>query len=177
MRTTSESAGGCVGKRHGRLDYHFYRSGAESPDEWSVGPPSQTPQTLKLLALAALRLSRPSRRIPGPRAVQLYIQTMSAPAHRTYAIPEGFTLHKENTSAILLPASNDAFLNPVQEFNRDLSVACIRTWGDLINEQRRAKWEKDAERKAARRKGKKARGVFAVSAGAWWFLGSRGCSR
>ncbi|EKM55583.1 uncharacterized protein PHACADRAFT_256307 [Phanerochaete carnosa HHB-10118-sp] len=74
-------------------------------------------------------------------------------------VPEGYTLHSENSAHILLPADNGAFLNPVQEFNRDLSIACIRTWGDLMNEQRRAKWEKDAERRAqgGRKRAKKAR--------------------
>ncbi|PIL24070.1 hypothetical protein GSI_13821 [Ganoderma sinense ZZ0214-1] len=70
---------------------------------------------------------------------------MSTP---TFTVPEGFTLHKENTSAILLPASNDAFLNPVQEFNRDLSVACIRTWGALMNEEKERKWRQTSERRA-----------------------------
>ncbi|KAI0362202.1 N2,N2-dimethylguanosine tRNA methyltransferase [Trametes cingulata] len=71
---------------------------------------------------------------------------MSAPA--AFTVPEGFTLHKENTSAILLPSSNDAFLNPVQEFNRDLSVACIRTWGELVNAEKERKWRQAAERRA-----------------------------
>lgn len=69
---------------------------------------------------------------------------MSAPA--SFTVPEGFTLHKENTSAILLPAAgNDTFLNPVQEFNRDLSVACIRTWGAAATAEKERKW---AERRA-----------------------------
>ncbi|KAI0709326.1 N2,N2-dimethylguanosine tRNA methyltransferase [Earliella scabrosa] len=67
-----------------------------------------------------------------------------------FIVPEGFTLHKENTSAILLPASNDAFLNPVQEFNRDLSVACIRTWGDVVNAEKERKWRASQERRAKR---------------------------
>ena len=71
---------------------------------------------------------------------------MSGPA--SFVVPEGFTLHKENTSAILLPASNDAFLNPVQEFNRDLSVACIRTWGDRMNAEKERKWRQGLERRA-----------------------------
>ncbi|KAJ7063332.1 N2,N2-dimethylguanosine tRNA methyltransferase [Mycena amicta] len=54
-------------------------------------------------------------------------------------IPEGFTLHTENTSHILL-SSNEAFLNPVQEFNRDLSVACIKTWSQLLHESKQLKW-------------------------------------
>lgn len=65
-------------------------------------------------------------------------------------VPEGYTLHSENSAHILLPNDNGAFLNPVQEFNRDLSVACIRTWGDIMNEGRKAKWEKDLERRAQR---------------------------
>ncbi|KAI0324526.1 N2,N2-dimethylguanosine tRNA methyltransferase [Cubamyces sp. BRFM 1775] len=74
---------------------------------------------------------------------------MSAPpATATFTLPEGFTLHKENSAAILLPAENDAFLNPVQEFNRDLSVACIRAWGELVNAEKERKWRVAAERRA-----------------------------
>ncbi|KAI0341600.1 N2,N2-dimethylguanosine tRNA methyltransferase [Trametopsis cervina] len=63
-------------------------------------------------------------------------------------VPEGFTLHSENTAHILLPSDNGAFLNPVQEFNRDLSVACITTWGKQMNEEKRRKWELTQERRA-----------------------------
>ncbi|OBZ75596.1 tRNA (guanine(26)-N(2))-dimethyltransferase [Grifola frondosa] len=71
---------------------------------------------------------------------------MSSP--HSITVPEGFTLHKENTSHILLPSSNDAFLNPVQEFNRDLSVACIRTWSDLADTEKEKKWRLAQERRA-----------------------------
>lgn len=75
------------------------------------------------------------------------------------AIPEGYTLHSENSAHILLPASADAFLNPVQEFNRDLSVACIRVWSEEFNREKEAKWRRSIERNAGKeRKGKKARG-------------------
>ncbi|KAH8833663.1 N2,N2-dimethylguanosine tRNA methyltransferase [Flagelloscypha sp. PMI_526] len=53
-------------------------------------------------------------------------------------VPEGFRLHSENTTHILL-GEDDAFLNPVQEFNRDLSVACIKTWSQQSNELRTQK--------------------------------------
>ncbi|KAG8987630.1 RNA methyltransferase tRNA(m5U54)methyltransferase [Tulasnella sp. 427] len=59
----------------------------------------------------------------------------------TLPIPPGFKLHTENTAQILLPDAADAFLNPVQEFNRDLSVACIRTWSEDMNAKRKAIWE------------------------------------
>ncbi|KAI0079917.1 N2,N2-dimethylguanosine tRNA methyltransferase [Panus rudis PR-1116 ss-1] len=63
-------------------------------------------------------------------------------------VPEGFTLHTENSSHILLPNNNEAFLNPVQEFNRDLSVACIHTWGQIINEEKKKNWDAKQARKA-----------------------------
>ena len=62
-------------------------------------------------------------------------------------IPEGYTLHTENTSHILLPTENEAFLNPVQEFNRDLSVACIKVWSEELNKVKEAKWQQSRERK------------------------------
>lgn len=75
-------------------------------------------------------------------------------------VPEGFRLHTENTSHILLPNNNEAFLNPVQEFNRDLSTACIHTWGNLTNEEKKRKWElKQARRAEGVPKNKKQKSV------------------
>ncbi|XP_006458094.1 hypothetical protein AGABI2DRAFT_183183 [Agaricus bisporus var. bisporus H97] len=66
-------------------------------------------------------------------------------------IPDGFRLHTENTSHILLSA-NEAFLNPVQEFNRDLSIACIRTWSDDLNKVKEEKWKVALEKRLARKR-------------------------
>lgn len=76
---------------------------------------------------------------------------MTTPAHQSaptnhsgpppIIVPDGFKLHSENSASILLPDAADAFLNPVQEFNRDLSVAFIRTWGEDQNARRKEKWE------------------------------------
>jgi tRNA (guanine26-N2/guanine27-N2)-dimethyltransferase len=65
-------------------------------------------------------------------------------------VPNGFTLHTENTSHILL-SSNEAFLNPVQEFNRDISVACIRVWSEEMAKTKEKLWQEKRDRK--RRKG------------------------
>jgi tRNA (guanine26-N2/guanine27-N2)-dimethyltransferase len=62
-------------------------------------------------------------------------------------LPEGFTLHTENTSQILLPSNNEAFLNPVQEFNRDLSVATIRVWSEELNKKKEERWRQARERR------------------------------
>ncbi|KAL1747568.1 N2,N2-dimethylguanosine tRNA methyltransferase-domain-containing protein [Schizophyllum fasciatum] len=64
-------------------------------------------------------------------------------------VPEGMRLHTENTTHLLL-AENEAFLNPVQEFNRDLSIACIRTWSELREKERQAKREAGRARKRAK---------------------------
>ncbi|KAI0306450.1 tRNA methyltransferase [Multifurca ochricompacta] len=62
-------------------------------------------------------------------------------------VPDGYTLHTENTSHILLPSHNEAFLNPIQEFNRDLSVATIRVWGEELNRTREERWRQAREKK------------------------------
>lgn len=62
-------------------------------------------------------------------------------------VPDGFTLHTENTSHILLPSNNEAFLNPVQEFNRDLSVATIRIWSEVLNRTKEERWRQVREKK------------------------------
>ena len=43
----------------------------------------------------------------------------------TIGVPPGSTLHSENTTHILLPGRSGVFVNPVEEFNRDSSVACV----------------------------------------------------
>ncbi|KAG6900865.1 hypothetical protein C0993_009983 [Termitomyces sp. T159_Od127] len=68
-------------------------------------------------------------------------------------VPDGFTLHTENTSHILLE-SNEAFLNPVQEFNRDTSVACIRVWSEELNKSKEERWRQNQEKRAKNKKRK-----------------------
>lgn len=63
-------------------------------------------------------------------------------------IPSTHNPHTEQKTTILVPKENTAFLNPVQEYNRDLSVACIRAW----NEERKERFMERQEAKA--RKGK-----------------------
>jgi tRNA (guanine26-N2/guanine27-N2)-dimethyltransferase len=64
-------------------------------------------------------------------------------------IPDGYILHTENTSRILLPSTNEAFLNPIQEFNRDISVACITTWSEDLDKAKEAKWQEKRSKNTA----------------------------
>ena len=52
----------------------------------------------------------------------------------TTPLPDGVpSTHKEHTESrttILLPNDHSAFLNPPQQFNRDMSVAVIRAWNE-----------------------------------------------
>ena len=72
---------------------------------------------------------------------------MAHPPPSSVTVPDGFTLHTENTSHILLPSNNEAFLNPVQEFNRDLSVATIRVWSEVLNRTKEERWRQTQEKK------------------------------
>ncbi|KAF4615436.1 hypothetical protein D9613_003092 [Agrocybe pediades] len=78
-----------------------------------------------------------------------YTRRMSSTAADSIEIPAGFRLHTENTSHILL-SENEAFLNPVQEFNRDLSVACIRVWSEELNRAKEQRWNKAQANKLKR---------------------------
>ncbi|KAJ3934919.1 MAG: N2,N2-dimethylguanosine tRNA methyltransferase [Lentinula lateritia] len=68
-----------------------------------------------------------------------------------FPVPDGFKLHTENNAHILM-SENEAFLNPVQEFNRDLSVACIRTWSEELNKAKDAKRAQTRQKRALRAK-------------------------
>lgn len=65
-------------------------------------------------------------------------------------VPEGFSLYTENNAHILISSKDEAFLNPVQEFNRDMSVACIRVWSEELNREKEDKFNKAEERRAKR---------------------------
>lgn len=70
-------------------------------------------------------------------------------------IPADHREHTESTTTILVPNENIAFLNPVQQYNRDLSVAVIRAWNEMRKEEAEAKAKAKAERGGGRkRKGK-----------------------
>lgn len=76
------------------------------------------------------------------------------------AVPEGFVVHTESTTSILFaapPSSSGTgtapvFLNPVQEYNRDLSVVAIRTWSEARQAEKRKYWEEGLRRKWARKR-------------------------
>lgn len=65
-------------------------------------------------------------------------------------VPTGFSPHTERNATILLPVQDKPFLNPIQEYNRDLSVAVIRQWARTREDEAKAKWDK---RKAKRDQG------------------------
>ncbi|SNX86245.1 related to N2,N2-dimethylguanosine tRNA methyltransferase [Melanopsichium pennsylvanicum] len=55
---------------------------------------------------------------------------------------------RENSATIVMPSAEAAFLNPVQEFNRDLSTLAIRTWSERLDAEKKARFIKLARRKA-----------------------------
>ncbi|KAF8928341.1 RNA methyltransferase tRNA(m5U54)methyltransferase [Dissophora ornata] len=63
--------------------------------------------------------------------------------------PAGFKKVTEGKATILFPDTNEVFYNPIQEFNRDISIAAIRTWDEIFQEERSARRaEKNARREA-----------------------------
>jgi tRNA (guanine26-N2/guanine27-N2)-dimethyltransferase len=48
----------------------------------------------------------------------------------------------EGKATILFPKTNEVFYNPVQEFNRDMSIAAIRTWSEMVAQEKRDRAEK-----------------------------------
>jgi tRNA (guanine26-N2/guanine27-N2)-dimethyltransferase len=86
-------------------------------------------------------------------------------------LPPGFVLHTESTTSILFATHETdgpapVFLNPVQEYNRDLSVVAIRTWSEIRQKEKAAFWEVGVKRKWAKRKAKDVAGVEVKKEGA-----------
>ena len=69
-------------------------------------------------------------------------------------VPAGFTLYKEGGSEILISgpqsskeqqsdaAQSPVFINPIQEFNRDVSLAAIAAWSTIRDFEKRTAWDK-----------------------------------
>src|SRR2546421_10119498 len=61
-----------------------------------------------------------------------------------------FTTVTEGKATILFP-KDEVFYNPAQQFNRDLSVAVIRTWSESLaatkNQLRKANWDQKKKRR------------------------------
>jgi len=63
--------------------------------------------------------------------------------------PAGFQKVTEGKATILFPDTNEVFYNPIQEFNRDISIAAIRTWDEIYQEERAQKLAQKKARKDA----------------------------
>jgi hypothetical protein len=66
--------------------------------------------------------------------------------------PKTHRAHTESTTTIHLSLDDTAFLNPVQQFNRDLSISCIRAWGDLRREEAQVKFDRKQKNREEREK-------------------------
>lgn len=91
-------------------------------------------------------------KVPRIGLVRRCIFTMSTSAESVAAtpiaasadarpVPEGFRPHSEGQASILVPLGNTAFLNPIQEYNRDLSVCVIEHWARVRSKEMQDKFE------------------------------------
>jgi hypothetical protein len=81
-----------------------------------------------------------------PRKFASARMTSTTPQIEPGTVPAGFKAHTESSTTILVPESNTAFLNPVQQYNRDLSIAVIRAWNEMRKEEAVAKYQHKKER-------------------------------
>jgi hypothetical protein len=70
-------------------------------------------------------------------------------------VPSTHKEHTESRTTILLPNDHSAFLNPPQQFNRDMSVAVIRAWNERRIEEATKKHMERFSKGKSRMRGKK----------------------
>lgn len=58
----------------------------------------------------------------------------------------------EGAATVLFPSANEVFYNPVQQFNRDLSVLAIRAWSQTLAHERTQKHANSLQRQLKKRK-------------------------
>lgn len=113
------------------------------PTELVSGPTQLTVVLLDQCMLQSSSVALCIRSAAAPLRLRFnytrYIQTTMTPSMREP--PEGYRVHRESTTEILVPsntpkegqsARSQVFINPIQEFNRDLSVLALQTWSDIL---------------------------------------------
>jgi hypothetical protein len=68
---------------------------------------------------------------------------------------------KEGSAKMLFPKAGDVFYNPVQEMNRDLSIAVLNRFSKIRKEERIAAIQKQAEKKVRSGYGSSSYSLFA----------------
>lgn len=58
-----------------------------------------------------------------------------------------FKIVQEGEAKILFPNEESVFYNPIQQFNRDLSVTCIKAWDEMYQEERMERRAKSENKK------------------------------
>jgi tRNA (guanine26-N2/guanine27-N2)-dimethyltransferase len=53
----------------------------------------------------------------------------------------------EGKAEILFPKDDQVFYNPVQQFNRDMSIAAIKAWSRIFLKEKKERFEKRNQRK------------------------------
>lgn len=69
------------------------------------------------------------------RAVLSKIKSKVVSSGSTWINPEDYNIVREGKAEILFPKAETVFYNPVQQFNRDLSVCCIKAWDNLYGSE------------------------------------------
>ncbi len=70
---------------------------------------------------------------------------------QTNEIPEGWTGKKEGSATIVFQNANEVFYNPVQEFNRDLSILALKTFSQTLAHEQQARSKKRREHEQKQR--------------------------
>lgn len=71
------------------------------------------------------------------RAAISKIKSKLAPGGSPAINSDDYNVVREGKAEILFPKAETVFYNPVQQFNRDLSVSCIKAWDNLYGSQAR----------------------------------------
>lgn len=82
------------------------------------------------------------------RSCHNYKRTMSSSATNTSSEIDisQYNTVTEGQATILFPKKNEVFYNPVQQFNRDMSIAAIRTWSEIFNQEKTDRMQKKLEK-------------------------------
>lgn len=70
--------------------------------------------------------------------------------------PEGYIVHREASTEILVrdAGAKTVFINPIQEFNRDISIVALTAWAKLVDREKRESFVRRRSKQQANKKQK-----------------------
>ncbi|OMJ16122.1 tRNA (guanine(26)-N(2))-dimethyltransferase [Smittium culicis] len=69
-------------------------------------------------------------------AIESNSEAVCAPVSEQFKLEDRYNVVTEGQAKVLMPKENEVFYNPIQQFNRDMSIQAINSWRLMYNQEK-----------------------------------------